>query len=210
MTDKPNQAPEPGLNRQSPGSRRVVSDETRRRLIKGGLSATPVILTLTSRPVLGFEKACMSPSRMISGNHSGFTGPITCGGNSRSVYESQAQQSPKPAWAKEYFTAIFGTTHPYDSNQSGDPKKLGSVFLDSLAGGDHNANSVSGFASFIIAAYLNALNYVGSVETVLTPAQVVHMWNDVVGTGSYCPQINMCWNATGVVGYLQNSGIVPS
>lgn len=210
MTDDPNQVSKSGASIGDQTSRKVVSAAARRRLLKGGVSAAPVILTLTSRPVLGFENACLSPSRMISGNHSGFAGPITCGGETLAFYEAQAKQNQPPPWATLFFTSVFGTGYPYDSTAPGDPKKLGPVFLDSYAGYDGNANSTSGFACYIIAAYLNALNNVGSVSSVLTSAQVVSMWNDVIGTGQYCPQISMCWNAKGVIGYFQHSGIVPS
>lgn len=209
MTKDPNQVPGEGSSVGNPAPRHLASAGARRRFIKGGLSATPVILTLISRPVLGFENACLSPSRMISGNHSGFTGPTTCGGNTLAFYEAAAKRNPQPEWAKVFFTSVFGSAHPYDSTEPGDPNKLGPVFLDSLAGHDGNMNSASGFACYLIAAYLNAFNGVGSVSSVLTSAQVVAMWNDVIGTGQYCPQISMCWNADGVIGYLRHSGVVP-
>ncbi len=153
---------------------------------------------------------CLTPSRMISGNHSGFEGPTTCGGNTRAIWAAQLNQDPQPAWAALLFTEVFGVANPYATTGTGSPTTLGAVLLDSIAGGDGNTNSISGFASYIIAAYLNAFYNVVNVGTVLTPAQVIHMWNDVIGAGEFCPQLNMCWNATGVIAYLQYSGIVPS
>lgn len=209
MTDNVDEASDRGKNAGDRRSGNVVSAASRRRLIKGGLSATPVVLTLISRPVLGFENACLSPSRMTSGNHSGFTGPISCGGSNRSHYASLLKATGQPPrWANDSFEDIFGIA--YETQSNGVPDQIGRVFLDSYAGNDKNPNSIGGFASYIIAAYLNALGNVGSVSSVLTSAQVVAIWNDVIGTGQYCPQINMCWNATGVVDYLRHSGIVPS
>ena len=212
MSDETNRVPEGKTPAGDAESARGAPVQGRRRLIKGGLSAAPVILTLTSRPVLGFENACLSPSRMISGNHSGFTGPTTCLGKPRSDWLTDASKAD--GWAVEMFASVFDAANPYQTKSSTPLTSLtlGAVFLDSYANNDGNAYSAAaaGFASFIIAAYLNAYNNVGSVGTVLTPMQVVHMWNDVIGTGQYWPQISMGWNATGVVGYLQHSGIVPS
>jgi hypothetical protein len=185
-----------------------VPTPARRRLIKGGLSVAPVILTLTSRPVLGFENACLSPSRMISGNHSGFVGPESCEGLGLTGYLEQVKS--KLSWTDEKFKDLFGTAY-LEAGASGNssPKKVGEVFLSSFDGKDGNPYSTPGFACHIIAAYLNASGDVGKVASVLAPAQVIHMWNDVIGSGQYCPQPGMCWTAIGVVGYLQNSGIVP-
>jgi hypothetical protein len=213
MIDERDQAPEGKTSRGDLGPREVVPTAARRRLLKGGLSVAPVILTLTSRPVLGFDQMCLSPSRMISGNHSGFAGPITCGGSTRNDWRLSAEQNPKPAWAGLKFTHVFGTAFPYVKSGSpgnSSPDKLGPILLDSLAGNDGNANSVPGFASFIIAAYLNAFYGVGNVSSALTPAQAIHLWNDAIGNGKYCPQTTMCWDVNGVISYLKNSGIVPS
>lgn len=191
---------------------KLGANASRRRFIKGSALGVPVVLTLTSRPVLGFEQACMSPSRMISGNHSGLAGLTPCTGNTRAFWGDEASSTSPPNWTDFAFTDVFGSTYPYVTSvtDSPAPTKLGAVLLDSLAGHDTNSHSIAGFASYIIAAYLNALNDVGGVSTVLNAAQVVYMWNDVIGTGQFCPQDGMCWGATGVIGYLTNSGIVPS
>jgi hypothetical protein len=184
--------------------------------MKGGAVGAPVVLTLTSRPVFGFENACVAPSRMISGNFSGYTGPDSCKGSTRSDWAAKVNPptGSAPDWAKFKFTDVFGITNPYVTTGSGNPKQLGDVLLDSIDRNDKWA--VSGFASYIIAAYLNAGGAtpsavsVDSVAAVLKPAQVIHMWNDIVSTGKYYPQLTMWWDADGVIGYLQNSGIVPS
>jgi hypothetical protein len=100
------------------------------------------------------------------------------------------------------------------SSQSPQKTEVGDVLIDSYEGRDNNPNAktVPGFASYIIAAYLNADQNKGLVGTVVTPRQVIHMWNDIVVTGKYCPQggTTMCWFAIGVRDYLTNSGVVPS
>lgn len=194
------------------------ADGSRRRFLKGGALGAPVVLTLTSRPVFGVENACVAPSRMISGNFSGFTGPASCGGQPRSYYVNQVRGevvADWPDWARLRFaTELVIPAVPYESNNLVPPpppanRRVGRVLINSFNGHDANSHAVSGFASYIIAAYQNALT-IPSVSAVLTPTQVIHMWNDVVGTGQYCPQLAMCWDANGVIGYLQNSGIVPS
>jgi hypothetical protein len=154
---------------------------------------------------------------MISGNFSGFTGPTTCGGRARSFWQSACSASPRPDWAKKDFATVFGTAYSTKLTTGGVPKKLGPVLLDSIAGNDNNANVVAGFASYLIAAYLNAGGFASlgipgdpGVLSVFKPSLAVDMWNDIIKTGQFCPQVAMCWDAKGVIGYLQNSGIVPS
>lgn len=213
MTNLPERAPardaQAGLD--SPSALGHVASASRRRFVKGGAVASPLVLTLLSRPVFGFEQACMTPSRMISGNHSGFRGPTTCSGTSLAARAEEAgrTQGPKPTWFNNKFSIVFGTGNLYKSTTGNIQDKLGAVFLDSYAGNDNHSNSVARFAAHVIAAYLNVLEDKGGVADVLTIPQVVHMWNDVIAGGGYCPQTGMCWTATGVIGYLQNSGIVP-
>lgn len=205
----------PDANSPGNGPAARGADGSRRRFLKGGALGAPVVLTLTSRPVFGFENACVAPSRMISGNFSGFTGPESCGGRPRSYYVDQVRGevvADWPAWARLRFaTQLAIPAVPYVSNNLADDanRRVGRVLINSYNGHDANSHAVSGFASYIVAAYQNALT-IPSVSAVLTPTQVIHMWNDVVGTGQYCPQLAMCWDANGVIGYLQNSGIVPS
>lgn len=214
MNDERNLVPEGKTPAGDAGSARGAPVRGRRRLIKGALSAGPVILTLTSRPVLGFEQACVAPSRMISGNFSGFAGPTSCFGNNRQHWYDQVKDKPPgqwPDWAKlDFETELAIPAAKYVSKTNPQEKTVGDVLIDSYEGRDGNANAVVGFASYIISAYLNAVNQ-ASVGNVLKPAQAIHMWNDIVGpSGEYCPQIAMCWNAKGIIDYLNNSGIVPS
>lgn len=200
MNDDSNQAPEDGTRFGDPGSRKVVSAAARRRLIKGGLSAAPVILTLTSRPVLGFENACLAPSRMISGNHSGLSGVLPCGGAARSSYVNSKPESGAFAQTMS-FSSVFLSGPPYTGIEGNNDPTLGQVFDDS-----YPENTV---ASYLIAALWNVADPAQNI-TVLTPSQIIHMWNGV-NSGGYCPQgsqAGLCWNAEGVIGYLTNSGIV--
>jgi hypothetical protein len=216
MKDHSNQPPDGSAKPPDSTASKAGVDGSRRRFIKGGAAGAPVILTLTSRPVFGFEQACVAPSRMISGNFSGFDGDISCQGNTREYYYLQVNDVDPgqwPDWAKADFVDMGGPDSllPYVTTGTGSPKKVGRVLINSYKGKDGNSGSVAGFASYIIAAYQNALVEGSSVATVLKPVQVVHMWNDVVGTaGEYCPQITMCWDANGIIGYFQNSGVVPS
>lgn len=213
MKNPSNQAPDGGAKASGSMTSGPAVDGSRRRFIKGGVIGAPVVLTLTSRPVFGFENACVAPSRMISGNFSGFEGPTSCEGNTRSFYYLQVKnkRSKKwPAWAKVDFVDMGGADSllEYQSNTLAQ-RKVGDVLIDSYEEHDANPGSVAGFASYIIAAYRNAVD-IQSVAAVLKPVQVVHIWNDIVGTaGEFCPQISMCWDAVGVIGYFENSGIVP-
>jgi hypothetical protein len=201
MKDETNRVPQGKTPAGDAGSAGGTRFQSRRRLIKGGLSAGPVILTLTSRPVLGFEEACVAPSRMISGNFSGFAGPRTCDGALRSDYTGPNKPGSSSAYpAGTSFSTVFGSHHAYNIPEIEDPT-LGQVFDDSYPKGT--------VASYLIAALWNVVDSSQNI-TVLTPSQIIDMWHGV-NSGGYCPQAGMpCWNEFAVIGYLTNSGIVPA
>ena len=202
MKDETNRVPQGKTPAGDAGSAGGTRFQSRRRLIKGGLSAGPVILTLTSRPVLGFEGACVSPSRMISGNFSGFAGPEPCNGRERSSYTGD---NNKPDSAMETFSTVFRFGPRYTGISDNSDPTLGQVFEHSYNSNDPN----DAVASYLIAALWNVQDPTQNI-TVLTPDQIFHMWQGV-NSGGYCPQAGMpCWNEFAVIGYLTNSGIVPA
>lgn len=79
------------LSEPSPGH-----SENRRRLLKGVAAATPVIMTVASRPVLGAQ---CTPSAWVSGNLSDHgRDAISCGGRSPGYYKTRPE-----AWAGTMF-----------------------------------------------------------------------------------------------------------
>lgn len=90
--------------------------ENRRRLLKGAAVATPLIMTVASRPVLGAQ---CTPSAWVSGNLSDHgREQISCGGRSPGYYKTRPQ-----AWAGTMFdpgtcakTTRMGTCKVYRSD----------------------------------------------------------------------------------------------
>lgn len=80
--------PDPRV-KQAPPTTEVSG--VRRRLVRGGLSAAPLLVTLTSRPVLA--QTCFSPSETLSGtlSHKGDDLPL-CQGRSPGVWKNVAEQ----------------------------------------------------------------------------------------------------------------------
>jgi len=172
---------------------RTVGSAGRRRLLQAGISTAPVVMTVLSRPVLAQAGNCQSPSGFVSGNASN-PGMNMCTGRTPSYWVTQGQyQNGWPAGSPDL-------THP-------DHVKVKKVFggndytklLDVLNRGAADATAQ------IAAAYLNIRAGGLIPPTVLTLAQVQHMWTENAATlgGGYTPSAGAHWSAAELVDYLQ-------
>src|SRR5690348_7746698 len=74
----------------------TLESSARRRLLRGGLAAGPVVLTIASRPVLG-QTACLAPSAMVSMPTSGQQHAASmCSGLTPDQWAALATQWPSP------------------------------------------------------------------------------------------------------------------
>src|ERR1700720_1142661 len=55
-------------NAREPSKVGIAPSSGRRRILRAGISAAPVVMTVASRPVLGGPAFCQSPSATLSGN----------------------------------------------------------------------------------------------------------------------------------------------
>lgn len=150
----------------------------RRRLLTGGLSATGVVLTLSSRPVLGWQ--CKTPSAQGSMTHEshrpdvgGVSAPLTLAEWKGKVLSSWPDNSNKK------FKRVFGgsnETRMFDVLQEG-------------VGDD----------PFFVVAYLNVFQ--GDVSC-LTMVDLVSMYQ-----GRYVGPNGLHWMRNDVMTYLNASGI---
>ena len=186
MTDS---ARNPGTP-DDPADTGTVRNAGRRRLLKSGIATAPVVLTLTSRSVLGFT--CRSPSAVGSGNVSSPGQDFTIQGTLTIAQWSNPSQPYPSIYTKNgsnatTFIQVFGSG-------SSNPLK------DVLATG-------TDFEKHMVAAALNIAN-APAVAQCLTLAKLQEMWAGRNGT--YSPVPGVIWTQAQIVAYLEGNMIVPA
>ena len=203
----------------TPAQQAGVSD-SRRRFTHAGLGVS-AIFTLASRPVLAGQ--CFTPSAAVSGNLSTHGTPPTCSGLSPGYWKEHPE-----AWVVGGITPgtcsngnscnkvenwSGGTLfHPYFSgatfmiNVNNVSTSLSMMQVLQLNNGASNPsgypNDPDNLGAHIVAALLNAIS---GYTPVLTPTQVVGMWNEWVNTGYFEPTAGVQWNAAQIVTYIQST-----
>lgn len=193
---------------QDKDTHQTVTSEARRKLIRGGMAAGPLLVTLTSRPVLA--TTCYSPSETLSGavSHKGGEGP-QCAGESPGVWRQKAEGNAQaklewPIPPETLFTAYFtgiAAFYNHDQNRymtmlevmqlqgNGDPYKLG---------------------FHVIGALLNIMtNRVDPLALTVSGLQAI--WSEYVSTGgTYTPFAGATpWGGAEITAYLKSTGIAP-
>jgi hypothetical protein len=181
---EPDQLPE-----ETPAQTSSV-DESRRRFTKSGLAASGVLLTITSRSVLGGGNdgllTCKSPSGWISGNNSVHGEPPVCMGRSPGYWRNHSEKWPIALDTK--FQAIFdcnSTSAYFDHNlfELCTPQKY-----------DQNK-----LARHLVAAYLNAIS---GWTPFLPIATIKAMFTEWQSYGFFTPTAGVNWYADQIVEYL--------
>ena len=157
----------------------------RRRLLRGGLSAAPVIMTLASGPVSA--GLCTTGSAYGSLNPSGVRSSATCGGRSPATWTSSLGHWPIKA------AALFGT---HFKPALSDIKLTLKAVVDPSGGYDPVARNC-------VAALLNA-----SSSPPLTPASILDVtrvkavWSSYATKGYFEPTAGIQWNAAKIVDWI--------
>ena len=167
---------------------RVTVAMGRRRLLRGGLGATPVIMTLASGPVSA--GLCTTCSAFGSLHPSGKQPGITCGGRSPAVWDSNPGQWPlnQNTLFQAYFTpALTGTNVSFKD------------VLDPRRGYD-------AVARHCVAAVLNA-----RTSPPLTPATILGVsyakmiWSSYATKGYFEPTAGIRWNSAKIVEWMSTT-----
>jgi hypothetical protein len=172
-------------------------DESRRRFTKSGLAASGVLLTITSRSVLGGGNdgllICKSPSGWISGNNSVHGQPPICEGVSPGYWKNHTTW-PIPNRDGALFRAAFPTC------------ASGSVYYNDtmLKLLDHQSYDKDNLAMHLVAAYLNAVAGKTPFLPVATVQAMFTEWQSTEGhpNGYYTPTAGVQWNAWKIVAYI--------
>lgn len=209
MSNHENRSQAEALGTQAEAATESVSEARRRLLVKGGMAAGPVILTLTSRPVLGGLNPgeCISPSQTLSGALSHKGAKVgECNGRSPGYWKN-CHSSEWPIPTNTAFHSVFAvgaTAGTRFFNTDGSQMTMLQVLN---AGGTTDTSMV---AFHCIGAYLNILKGLISPKA-LTAEKVVALWREWALTGKYVPFAGATtpWNGTDITNYLKNNKIAP-
>jgi hypothetical protein len=178
----------PETDRGDTTERKRPADATvvlgRRRLLRGGLGAAPVIMTIASGPVRA--GVCTTASAFGSLAPSGTHRTLTCGGRTPSTWYS----TPPGQWpcnANSLFSAYF-------SPALSDPNaKLKNVV--------NPAGGYDAVARNLVAALLNA--YLGLVPaSILDAGKAKTIWASYAATASFQPTAGITWNGAQIVDWI--------
>lgn len=205
----------------------LISDLSRRRLVKSAIATGSVILTLKGQSALA--AGCASPSKLVSGAPSPGTGtpPPCVGGRSPGYWKTcqHLDEWPKPP---PTFVNICTDGVPGKDNEL---VTQGVLFGDIFTGGGtlgsfgcwrilaypsrvdkvleaFNMEQIQ-LARHLIATYLNSKTI---ANFPLTPTQIQEMWTEG-SVGNYCPASVSCtvpWTTRELVCYLRNYTMDPA
>jgi hypothetical protein len=174
----------------------------RRRLLRGGLAAAPVLMTLASRPVLG-QTACAAPSAFTSAASGAARTTSVCTGLSPRAWKAHLASWPSPYcgvaqnWVGGHPATLYHCpTTGLGGRVYGDRTMLEVIDINE-AGGDNSA-----VGRYIVAALLNARS---GRTPVLTETTVRNMWNDLVNRGYFEPTAGIRWTAPEIIAYLKTT-----
>jgi hypothetical protein len=203
----------------------AIADRTRRRLLQGGLAATP-LLTLVSRPVLGSVQ-CVRGSAFDSIPASGQGREQFCSGSSPGYWKQphhfadwpapyvpgslpQSEESGEEKGKGQPKGAVLVRVFADNANSSVNATRFNSVFspspypdsvtlLDALEMGGGPPNDV---ARHIVAALLNAA---AGLTPVLKVHEVQNIWHEYVTSGYFEPTAGIKWYHEEIVDYLEST-----
>ncbi|MBS0445808.1 MAG: hypothetical protein JSR59_07650 [Proteobacteria bacterium] len=167
---------------------------SRRRLLRGGLAAAPVMLTLASRPVRA-GGSCKAASAFASINLSGHKTAGTCTGHQPPYWQGTSswpggcQASGSNA---TQFSAIFTTGNVY-------PGKTMMQVMNM-----NGTTGTSGVARYLCAAYLNASATL-TPQNVLSQATATSVWTSFINKGYYEPTAGVQWNSDQIISWVNST-----
>lgn len=201
----------PDETRETPRASIPEPSGMRRRLLRGGLSSAPLLVTLASRPVLA--QTCFSPSETLSGTMSHKAGDLpVCNGRSSSAWKSLGKGGSKghgtnwPISTDTPFHSVFAQGNYarfVKVLKNGTTRSLTLIEVLELGRGQDPAK----IGAHFVAAYLNILS--GLVDQrAMTTARLSRLWSEWANRGHYAPYAGATpWYAEDIVAYLARTGI---
>lgn len=178
----------------------------RRKLLRGGLAAGPVLMTVASRPVLGQVACTASAITSINMQSSINHNCSITSGLSPEKWKSLAGQWPTPYTAASARSVTYAgitqtqpTAYHCPTTGLGGHVFSGRSMLDVI---DINHGGLDSLGRYTVAALLNAR---AGRTPMLSETNVRAMWNDLVNRGYYEPTAGIRWGAAEIVAYIKTT-----
>jgi len=167
----------------------------RRQVLRSGLAAAPVLMTLASRPVFAQSRlACFTPSGFVSLNASTTDRGVPCNGRTATYWINNTSIWPSPYTPATTFVSFF--SNPPNPAYSGYPSTATLLDILKLAG----TPPIDDVAQLLVAALLNAT---AGFTPFLPPQVIKHMWAEWSTQQRFTPSAGASWNHDELVGYLR-------
>lgn len=183
------------------GGAAISFREHRRRLLKISVTAPPVIMTLVSRPTLGANLGCDTPSGFLSGNLSRPYTTQSCSGRTPGYWKNHTGTGD---WPAPYYPATITGTGGHQAT------RFHSVFSGSFFGNQtflEVMQNSSGGGTYDVGNHAAAaiLNAAKGWTPVLTVGQVQNIWSEYLSKGYFEPTAGAKWYAPQIVVYLKTT-----
>jgi hypothetical protein len=177
---------------------------SRRRLLRGGLAAAPVLMTVASRPVMAQDCTTSSAHTSLGGSRQ--IVQQSCTGRGPAYWIAQ---NGSKAWPSGYlmqtqgggtngkiattFGSVFGSAHGY-----------GDLSMLQVLQAGQSSFDKAGLAAHLVAAVLNA-------EAGFTPASVLDIakaqdiWSDYNSMGYFEPTAGVRWDSAQTIDWLKTT-----
>jgi hypothetical protein len=174
----------------------------RRRLLRGGLAAGPVLMTVASRPVMAQDCTTSSAHTSLSGSRQVTTSSCNGGSPSYWISQSPAQTTKQTAYLMEArgqgqpattFGSIFTGLYGY-----------GDLSLLQVLQAGHSALDKSGLAAHLVAAVLNAQAGF-TPPSILSMAKAQDIWADYNRLGYFEPTAGVRWDSAQTIDWLKTT-----
>jgi hypothetical protein len=172
--------------------------DKRRKFLGASLSIAPVVMTVTSRPVLA-STACASAS---AGSANSTMAMSVCSGLTCSQWKAYAAQWPLPYCATDANTRGQQATLYHCPVTGFSGALFGDRTMLEVLDIDEGGLDTRAAGRYMVAALLNAC---AGRTPVLDETGVRTMWNDLVNQGYYEPTAGVQWQAPEIIAYIKTT-----
>jgi hypothetical protein len=215
----PNELSAPELGLTAPVVATSTTFAPRRRLLRGGLAAVPVLMTVASRPAMG-QTVCITASDKMSvlSSHTALT--YTCSGGDCKFWAQRlsGQTSTSTSGSGYYMEAKSDgpapsstDTAPLTSDTSdqfgvvfGNGTYSSMTFLQVLQAGKDDSAGTAGLAAHLVAAVLNARAGMTPKE-VLGEGLAVEIWRSFSVRPYFEPTAGVPWSIAQTIDWLKTT-----
>lgn len=181
---------------------------SRRRLLRGGLAATPILMTVVSRPVMATGTCAPASSyASINASRHGEKPPVSCNGRSPGYWKVSVHFKE---WPSPYVPSTEKDKKVGYYPPAGVPATLFSTVFGSGFSGltllqvlDQGGGGINNLGRHIVAALLSAAR--GDTAGVIDVAGVIRIWTEYSAKGYYEPTAGIKWDIEMIVEWIMTT-----